>query len=116
MGRAKDQLIEHAEQERENLEHALDDIEAYGESIECYPSRESKNGERSVVVVTVTKGADGQPISREEVEQRRICGHLDAVQYPGDCNIVTSPFFGIGELREFETEQYMSNMMARNSP
>lgn len=39
MGRAKDQLIEHAEQERENLEHALDDIEAYGESIEWYASR-----------------------------------------------------------------------------
>lgn len=81
-----------------------------------YPSMETKDGERSVVVVNVTEGAEGQPISKTEVEQRRVCGHQDAVKHPGDCNIVTSPFLGIEELWEFETEQYMSNVMARDSP
>lgn len=38
MGRAKDQLIEDAQHDRENLEYALDDIEAYGERFEWYAS------------------------------------------------------------------------------
>lgn len=36
MGRAKDQLIEQMEEEREDLVQALDDIEAVGERIKWY--------------------------------------------------------------------------------
>jgi putative NADPH-quinone reductase len=36
MGRAKDQLIEQMEEEREDLEQSLDDIEAFGQLIKWY--------------------------------------------------------------------------------
>jgi hemerythrin superfamily protein len=35
MGFVKDQMIEQMEEERENLELALDDIKAYGERYQC---------------------------------------------------------------------------------
>jgi hypothetical protein len=39
MGRLKDQMIEDMQEERENLEHALDDIEAFGERFKWYVGR-----------------------------------------------------------------------------
>jgi hypothetical protein len=39
MGYAKDQMIECMEEERDNLEEALDKIEAYGERFEWYVGR-----------------------------------------------------------------------------
>jgi len=36
MGRAKDLMVERMEEEREDLELALDEIEAYGERFEWY--------------------------------------------------------------------------------
>lgn len=136
----KDLIIERMEEEREDLEAALDDIEAYGERYEWYvwvarqflfaathsfyrshsehcdkeicskpcfarscfdwclthshPSLENKDGEVEVTVQYTTKDSAGQVVSRTEVERRRVCGHQEARDFPGDCNIVSSPFVG----------------------
>ncbi|KAG4273684.1 hypothetical protein FPRO04_09551 [Fusarium proliferatum] len=117
----KDLIIERMEEEREDLEAALDNIEAYGERYECpnehcdkkicskpcfarscfdwclthsHPSLESKDGEVEVTVQYTTKDSAGQVVSRTEVKRRRVCGHQEARDFPGDCNIVSSPFVG----------------------
>lgn len=161
MGRCKDQIIECMVEEHENLELALNDIEASGENFEWYvkgrytaiplrqlidsrspnkhcdstvcckscfarscfdwclthshPSVEDADGTTPVKVQYHSKDAEGQLVSRTEIEHRRVCGHEEAREFPGDCNIVTCPFLE-DELWEFEWEQQMQEMMARESP
>ncbi|KAI9147394.1 hypothetical protein HJFPF1_12414 [Paramyrothecium foliicola] len=143
MGFVKDQMIEQMEEECENLELALDDIEAYGERYQCpgthsnrkvctkecfanscfdwcldhsHPSVKETDGTASVQVTTTTKDARGQLVTRTEIEERRICGHEGARDSPGDCVIITSSFKGIDDDEEgggLETEGSGAALMQR---
>ncbi|KFH42924.1 hypothetical protein ACRE_062980 [Hapsidospora chrysogenum ATCC 11550] len=95
MGRLKDQMIEEMEEEREELERALDDIEAFGENFKCpneycdnkvctkscfarscfdwclqhnHPSIEDTDGTTTVEVHYHTKDAEGKLVTRTEAE------------------------------------------------
>ena len=76
---------------------------------------EDIDGTVSVTTKHTTRDAEGQLVHREVVEQRRVCGHQEAQDYPGDCNIVSSPFID-GGLWRFEEERRMAEVMARESP
>ncbi|KAK6854777.1 hypothetical protein PG995_009122 [Apiospora arundinis] len=143
MGRAKDEMIEDMEEQREELKTTLDDIEAYGEKFECpdqrceskvcgkacfarscfdwclehsHPSVEERDGETSVTVHVQSRDAEGNLASREVVEKQRLCGSPEARKRPGACRIVMSPFGSEGDFWEFEQDQYFAEVMARDSP
>ncbi|KAM7189331.1 hypothetical protein V8F33_010110 [Rhypophila sp. PSN 637] len=127
MGWTKDQMIEELEEEREELGQALDDIEAHGERFECHPSSEERHGLASVTVERRSKDPEGNPISETSVEKMRVCGYERAKEFPGDCHIITCPFVGDcdengrfisreDQLWQFEDEQRMGEIMARDSP
>lgn len=63
------------------------------------------DGTVSVEVKSTPKDAQGYLVSRTEVEERRICGHEEVSEFPGDCNIVTCPSTGDDWLWQIEYER-----------
>ncbi|KAF7553692.1 hypothetical protein G7Z17_g3434 [Cylindrodendrum hubeiense] len=114
MGRSKDQMIEQMEEEREDLERALDDIEAFGENFECPDGHcDSKVCSKSCFARYCFDWCLTH--NHPSVEDRD--GSTTVPVQHCDCHIVTSPFAGdVSELWQFEQERQMLEMMARGSP
>ncbi|KAI1112002.1 hypothetical protein F5Y14DRAFT_283976 [Nemania sp. NC0429] len=142
MGQVKDQMMEAEEEERQNVEQALEDIEAYGDRYQCpnehcrdqvcskkcfaggcfdwcltheRPSVEEIHGTVSVEIRHITTDAEGNSVSYTEVEKRRVCGHenANANASRGDCNIIIAPFAGRSDFDEYQMEREILEMIAK---
>ncbi|KAI9640587.1 hypothetical protein NHQ30_010886 [Ciborinia camelliae] len=139
----KDQMIEEAQEKREETENVLDDIKSSGENFECpykncekakctkqcfvkghfnwclehsAPSSKDVHGTYHVTEIKNTK-INWQITERRNVVEKPKCvlvGEHDN-ENPS-CNIVESDFTGLGDRHEFEMDRWMAEQMGKSSP